>query len=204
MTAAIAQAAVDEALVLDGVEEGSWTPGQVGTLLLILAETSFFCVFLVAYLFYIGKSAAGPQPVDVLELPIAATLCLFSSSATIVLAVRALGGGHRSRAAFLLLLTILLGGSFLVFTGLEWKSLIYDHGLTLTTNLFGTTYFSLVGFHAAHVLIGLTLITLVFGFTVLGHVKTEHVERVELLSWYWHFVDIVWIAVFTVVYVVGV
>ena len=205
MSVAIAQESFDEAVVEKGAAgESEWTPGQVGTLLLILAETSFFCVFLVAYLFYIGKSAAGPQPAEVLHLPIAATICLFSSSATIVMAVRALGEAQRCRAVLFLLATILLGGSFLVFTGLEWNRLINEHGLTLTSNLFGTTYYSLVGFHAAHVFIGLALITLVFVLTLLGHVKPEHSERVDLLSWYWHFVDAVWIAVFTVVYVVGI
>jgi cytochrome c oxidase subunit 3 len=181
-----------------------WTRGQVGTLLLILAETSFFGVFLVAYLFYIGRSLTGPQPADVLEFPVVATICLLSSSGTIVLAVRDLERGHVARFATSLLATILLGGAFVVFTALEWKELIFEHGLTISTNLFGTTFYSLVGFHAAHVCIGLLLMLLTLVLTVFGHVRREHAFRVDLLSWYWHFVDVVWIAVFTVVYVVGV
>lgn len=183
---------------------GDWTRGQVGTLLLILAETSFFGVFLVGYLFYIGKNLHGPYPADVLELPIVATICLLSSSGTIVVAVRELERGNIARFATGMLATVLLGGAFLVFTALEWKSLIYEHGLTISTNLFGTTYYSLVGFHAAHVSIGLLLMLLVLGLAVFGHVRREHAHRVDMLSWYWHFVDVVWIAVFTVVYVVGV
>ena len=181
-----------------------WTRGQVGTLLLILGETSFFAVFLVAYLFYIGKSLSGPQPAEVLSLPILATLCLLSSSVTIVLAVRDLERGQLSRFATSLLVTILLGGAFLFLTAMEWKELIFEHGLTISTNLFGTTYFSLVGFHAAHVLIGLLIMLLVLVLTVLGHVRREDAFRIDMVSWYWHFVDVVWIAVFTVVYVVGV
>ena len=81
--------------------------------------------------------------------------------------------------------------------------LIYEHGLTIRTNLFGTTFYSLVGAHAAHVTIGIVLMTLVLVLSLLGYVRVRDSERVEMLSWYWHFVDAVWIAVFTVVYVVG-
>ncbi len=182
----------------------AWTRGQVGTLMLILAETSYFAVFLVAYLFYIGKSATGPQPADVLGIPILATVCLLSSSGTIVVATRALARGAVGRFALFLATTIGLGGTFLFTTGVEWQQLIVDRKLTITTNLFGTTYYSLVGFHAAHVAIGLLLMGIVLALGLRGHVGAQHADRVELLSWYWHFVDVVWIAVFTVVYVVGV
>jgi cytochrome c oxidase subunit 3/cytochrome o ubiquinol oxidase subunit 3 len=182
----------------------AWTRGQVGMLLLILGESSFFCVFLVAYLFYIGKSLSPPYPADLLQLPAFATLCLVSSSGTILLSVRGLAGGRRGAFLGALLATIALGGAFLCSTALEWRSLIFEHGLTISTNLFGTTYYSLVGFHAAHVAVGLLLMSLVFALGLRGHVHGEHAERLELLSWYWHFVDAVWLAVLTVVYVVGV
>jgi cytochrome c oxidase subunit 3 len=181
-----------------------WTRGKVGTLCLILSESSFFGVFLVAYLFYIGKSLSGPLPAQVLELPILATLCLLSSSATIVVAVKSLERGRLGRFAVGLLATIALGGLFLGFTAVEWAGLIVDHGLTIRSNLFGTTYYSLVGFHAAHVTVGVLLMSLVLVLALLGHVRREHAPRVDLLSWYWHFVDVVWIFVLTVVYVVGV
>lgn len=180
-----------------------WTRGEVGTLLLILAETSFFAVFLVGYLFYIGKSLSGPFPADVLELPVVATICLLSSSITVVLAVRALRADQRGLFLAAMLATVLLGSGFLAATALEWRGLIFDHGLTIATNLFGTTFYSLVGFHAAHVTIGVLLLTLVLVLGLLGSVRQEHASRVDMLSWYWHFVDVVWIAVFTVVYVVG-
>jgi cytochrome c oxidase subunit 3/cytochrome o ubiquinol oxidase subunit 3 len=172
--------------------------------LLILAESSFFAVFLVAYLFYIGKSDTGPQPADVLHLPVLATVCLLSSSATIVVAVRALERERMPRFALGLAGTILLGGAFLGMTALEWHGLIVDHGLTISTNLFGTTFYSLVGFHAAHVGIGFGIMALILVLHAVGLVGREQAFRVELFSWYWHFVDAVWIAVLTVVYVVGV
>jgi cytochrome c oxidase subunit 3/cytochrome o ubiquinol oxidase subunit 3 len=96
-----------------------------------------------------------------------------------------------------------LGSIFLVGTGLEWKKLIYEHGLTVSTNLFGTTYYSLVGLHASHVTIGLLALSIVMIFALMGKVKPEHAERADVLSLYWHFVDVVWVVVFTVVYLVG-
>ncbi len=81
--------------------------------------------------------------------------------------------------------------------------MIYDDGLTIQTNLFGTTYYSLVGLHAFHVTVGLLALTTVLIFTLLGHVGHQHAERVRVLSMYWHFVDGVWVVVFTVVYIIG-
>ena len=148
----------------------TWNRGQVGMMSLILAEISFFAVFLVAYLFYIGKSLAGPYPEDVLEFPLIATVCLLSSSITIVWAIRNL---ERSRVPHFvggLFATVTLGGIFLAFTAVEWNGLISDHGLTIATNLFGTTFYSLVGFHAAHVIIGLLLLSGVLMLAARGHV----------------------------------
>ena len=85
----------------------------------------------------------------------------------------------------------------------EWRHLIYDEGLTIQTNLFGTTYYSLVGLHAFHVLMGLLALSIVWLFAMFGKVKSEHAERVDTLALYWHFVDTVWVVVFLVVYVIG-
>jgi len=171
---------------------------------LIFGESTFFSVFVVAYLFYIGKSGSGPQPSDVLEFPLVATLCLLSSSATAGLAVKTLAQGNAARAGVALALTVGLGAGFLGATANEWFGLIYGHGLTIGTNLFGTTFYSLVGFHAAHVVLGLLMLSLVLGGVLAGRVGPEHSERVEIVTWYWHFVDAVWIVVLTTVYVVGV
>ncbi len=100
-------------------------------------------------------------------------------------------------------LTIVLGGLFLFGTGQEWHRLIYEHGLTISTNLFGTTYYSLVGLHGFHVTAGLLMLVIVLFFGFLGRVGPEQSARVEVLSMYWHFVDAVWVVVFTVVYVLG-
>jgi cytochrome c oxidase subunit III len=177
--------------------------GRVGMFSLIAAESAIFTIFVVAYIFYLGKSISGPMPKDVLELPILSTICLLSSSLTIHLAVRALR--HAKVTAFGLwwFVTMSLGTIFLVGTGREWHHLIYDKGLTVSTNLFGTTYYSLVGLHAFHVTVGLLAITLAMILTLLGKVKQEHGERAEVFSLYWHFVDVVWVIVFTVVYVIG-
>jgi len=177
--------------------------GRVAMFTLIAAESAIFTIFVVAYIFYIGKSVAGPTPRDVLELPIFSTICLLSSSLTIHLAVRALRRGSVGAFGLWWFVTLALGTIFLVSTGREWHHLIYDKGLTVSTNLFGTTYYSLVGLHAFHVTVGLLLIALAMIFTLFGKVKPEHSERAEVFSLYWHFVDVVWVIVFTVVYVIG-
>jgi cytochrome c oxidase subunit III len=177
--------------------------GTVGMVCLVIAEAAIFTIFVVAYLFYVGKSLSGPMPREVLEVPIFFTIALLSSSLTIHLAGKALERG--ARGAFLgpWLLTIALGALFLYGTGREWHRLIDERGLTISTNLFGTTYYSLVGLHAFHVAVGLALMVLVALFAIAGRVGREHSGRVGTLSLYWHFVDVVWVVVFTVVYVIG-
>jgi len=177
--------------------------GKVAMASLIIAEAAIFTIFVVAYLFYVGKSLTGPTPREVLETPIFFTICLFSSSLTIHYAGKFLERGQRGAFLSLWSLTILLGGLFLFGTGLEWHRLIYEHGLTISTNLFGTTYYSLVGLHAFHVTAGMLMMVIVAIFAFAGRVGKEHSPRVEVLSLYWHFVDAVWVVVFTVVYVVG-
>ena len=177
--------------------------GRVGMIALIVTDSTFFTIFVTAYVFYIGKSLTPPYPRDVLSYPVFNTICLLSSSLTIVVAVRALRQGAIRRFAVWWFLTLALAIEFLIGTGREWHRLIYQAGLTLRTNLFGTTYYSLVGLHALHVTIGATAIALVMGLTWSGAVTQEHAERVEVLSWYWHFVDAVWVVVFVTVYVVS-
>ena len=179
--------------------------GRVGMLAFILFEGLFFATFVLAYLFYVGKSPSGPQPREVLGLRpvIFNSICLLSSSGTIALAGRALRRGRLAGFSFWLGLTVLLGIEFLAGTGFEWKRLIFDDGLTIQTSLFGTTYFSLVGFHAAHVTAGLVMLSIILVASLAGHVRQGDAERVEVVSMYWHFVDGVWVAVFTAVYVVG-
>jgi cytochrome c oxidase subunit III len=177
--------------------------GRAGMYALIAAEAAIFTIFVVAYLFYIGKSLSGPMPRDVLSPPIFYTVCLLSSSLTIHFAVKSLRGGNLRTFGAWWLLTITLGAIFLYGTASEWHRLIYTDGLTISTNLFGTTYYSLVGLHGFHVIVGLLGLITVMAFTLVGVVKQEHTERIDVLSLYWHFVDAVWVVVFTVVYVIG-
>ena len=185
---------------------GAWTlpyRGKVGMACLIIAESSIFTIFVVAYLFYLGKSLTGPTPREVLEVPIFFTICLLSSSLTIHFAGKSLERGKPGGFIALWLLTIVLGGLFLYGTGREWHRLIYERGLTISTNLFGTTYYSLVGLHAFHVTAGLVMLSVVLIFGLAGRIGVDQSRRVGVLSMYWHFVDAVWVVVFTVVYVLG-
>jgi cytochrome c oxidase subunit III len=177
--------------------------GKVGMACLIAAESAIFTIFVVAYLFYAGKSLTGPTPREVLETPIFYTICLLSSSLTIHFASRFLERGKRGGFLGLWFLTIILGCLFLYGTGQEWHRLINELGLTISTNVFGTTYYSLVGLHAFHVTAGLILLSIVLFFGLADRVGPEQSARVEVLSLYWHFVDGVWVVVFTVVYVLG-
>jgi cytochrome c oxidase subunit III len=186
--------------------EAEWklpSRGMVAMASLITAESSIFTIFVVAYLYYLGRDVSGPTPKDVLEIPYFGTVCLLSSSGFIMLAERAIE--HGKMAAFKLWwsVTLLLGAIFLVDTGMEWRKLIVQDHLTIHTNLFGTCFYSLVGLHASHVIVGMLMMLITLVFALTGHVRAEHSYRVKVLSLYWHFVDAVWVVVFTVVYVVG-
>jgi cytochrome c oxidase subunit 3 len=191
---------------VSGQSESPWElphRGIVGMACLILAESAIFLIFVVAYVYYIGKSLSGPTPAQVLELPILGTVCLLSSSITIHFAVSALRKTKMGVYKLLLATTVLLGAIFLMTTAREWYYLIHDVGLTIKTNLFGTTFYSLVGLHATHVVVGLIMLTITLALSLRGLVTKENAERLEVLSLYWHFVDGVWVVVFTVVYVLG-
>src|ERR1700751_5119420 len=177
--------------------------GRIAMAGLIIAESSIFTIFVVAYLFYLGKNLTGPTPREVLETPIFYTICLLSSSLTIHFAAKGLARGIEFAFLGFWLLTIALGGLFLYGTAQEWHRLIYEHGLTISTNLFGTTYYSLVGLHAFHVTAGLVMLVIVAVLGLCGRVGVKQSGHIEVLSMYWHFVDAVWVVVFTVVYVLG-
>src|SRR5215475_7900512 len=154
-----------------GEIQPSWSlpyRGKVAMAGLIIAESAIFTIFVIAYLFYIGKSLTGPTPREVLETPIFYTICLLSSSLTIHYAGKFLQRGEHGPFLSLWSLTILLGGLFLFGTAREWHRLIYEDGLTISTKLFGTTYYSLVGLHAFHVTVGLIMLSLVLTFAFAG------------------------------------
>lgn len=177
--------------------------GRVGMWCLIAAESALFSIFVVAYLYYAGKSLGGPTPTEVLRVPILGSIGLFSSSLTIVLAERAIARGALGRFGLWWFLTIVLGAVFITGTAREWRRLIDREGLTISTNLFGTTFYSLVGLHAVHVIVGLTGLTIVMALTLFGYVKRTHAERVGVFAMYWHFVDAIWAVVLSVVYFIA-
>jgi cytochrome c oxidase subunit 3/cytochrome o ubiquinol oxidase subunit 3 len=173
--------------------------GHVGMWCLIAAESAIFTIFVVSYLYYAGKST-GPTPREVLEVPIFISICLFSSSFTIVMGEKAIHRGNVKLFTVWLLATIVLGAIFVIGSFREWYRLIYEHGVTISSSLFGTNFYSLVGLHLTHVIVGLTMLSLVLIFSLTGDVKQEHAERIGVLALYWHFVDTVWVVVLSVVY----
>jgi cytochrome c oxidase subunit III len=177
--------------------------GRLGIFCLILAESMIFASFIIAYIFYMGKSLGGPTPQQVLPVPIFITACLLTSSLTIRSAIAALRKGNAAVFGFLWFFTFALGAIFIIGTAREWRHLIYEENFTIRTNLFGATYYSLIGLHASHVIVGLVALAVVMILTLLGKINPEHWDRCYLLSLYWHFVDAAWVAVLTVVYVVG-
>lgn len=176
------------------------SPQQCGMLTFLLSEVAFFSTLIAVYVSYMGRDVEGPTPAVLsLGLVSVTTACLVASSATIHQAERSLRA--RAHSGFLgwWAATIVLGVVFLAGTAYEWKELIHRDGLTISRNLFGTTYYTLVGFHALHVTVGVLVMLTVLGLAWRRHVKDV---GVELVAWYWHFVDLVWLVVFTLVYLV--
>jgi cytochrome c oxidase subunit 3 len=184
------------------------TAPQWGMIAFLISEAAFFSTLVMVYIVFIGADAqpggrGGPTPeVLSLGLVIGTTICLLSSSATIHFADRALRQGGEAGFRLWWTVTIVLGITFLAGTAYEWRELI-RRGLTVQRNLFGTTYYTLVGFHGAHVSVGVIVMLIVLGLALRRQVTAGNPHGVELVSWYWHFVDGVWIVVFTVVYLVG-
>ena len=170
------------------------------------SEVAFFGTLIMTYIYFLRQSMGGsPNPSEVFKLPmvLAASACLFSSSGTIHMAEKSLRRDSQSGFLAWRGLTILLGGLFLLGTGNEWYDLIVRHQLTISRNLFGTTYFTLVGFHALHVTIGVITMMIVWGLAQRRQITERNMTGVEVVSWYWHFVDAVWAVVFVLVYIVG-
>lgn len=181
------------------------SPAQWGLISFLVSEVALFGTLIFTYIFYLGRDTVGPTPAEALSLSLVpwTTACLLASSATVHLAERTLGRGNQGGFLRWWLATIVLGVIFLIGTGFEWHDLIYGHGLTISRNLFGTSYYSLVGLHALHVTGGVTIMVIVLGLALARQVTRANRASVELVGWYWHFVDAVWVVVFMVVYLVG-
>jgi cytochrome c oxidase subunit 3/cytochrome o ubiquinol oxidase subunit 3 len=187
------------------VSEKGLSAPQWGMLSFLLSEVAFFSTLITTYVVYLGKDTVGPTPAEALSLPlvIVNTICLLASSFTIHQADRALRQDNQSGFCLWWTVTIALGAVFLLGTAYEWRDLITRHHLTISRNLFGTTYYTLVGFHAFHVTAGVVVMSIVLGLALRRQVTSRNLTGVELVSWYWHFVDAVWVVVFTVVYLLG-
>jgi len=184
----------------------AYSPAKAGMLAFLASEAAFFGTLIMAYVYFLRQTTHGdPNPSQVfrLRMIMVASACLFASSATIHLAERA--RRQSAQQAFLGWwgLTIALGVFFLLGTVREWSDLIGTWGLTISRNLFGSTYFTLVGFHALHVTVGVLALVIVFGLAWRRQLTERNDPGVEVVSWYWHFVDGVWAVVFTLVYLVG-
>lgn len=184
---------------------GNLTPSQIGMLAFLVSEVAFFSTLIVAYLTFVGRDRSGPTPAEALSLPLGlvSTMFLFASSFTLHRAEQLLHRGSRRGFHVWWGLTILLGAIFLVGTAYEWSELIRVHGLTISANLFGSTYYTLVGFHGVHVGCGLLAMSVVLGLSLRDRIGTQPGGGIELVGWYWHFVDAVWAVVFSVVYLWG-
>jgi len=185
--------------------EATLSAGQWGMLSFLVSEMALFGTLIVTYLFYVGRDVVGPTPAEALSLRLVVwtTACLLASSATIHVAERTLERGNQVGFLRWWLATLLLGAAFVGGTAFEWRELIERHHLTISRNLFGSTYYTLVGLHAVHVTAGLTVMLIVLGLARGHQVTSANRAGVGLVSWYWHFVDGVWVVVFTVVYLVG-
>lgn len=179
---------------------------KVGMLAFLLSEVAFFSTLITTYVVFLQQTKGGtPNPAEVFHLPlvILASVCLFSSSFTIHLAELGMRRGQRGAFLGWWGLTIMLGVAFLVCTAKEWHELIFDYGLTISRNMFGSCYFTLVGFHALHVTVGLILLSTIWALAWRRRLSEHDHTPVEVISWYWHFVDGVWVVVFSLVYFIG-
>jgi cytochrome c oxidase subunit 3/cytochrome o ubiquinol oxidase subunit 3 len=187
----------------DIAPEQTLSAPEWGMACFLFSEVAFFGTLIVTYVAFMGRDVVGPTPAQALTLPIVliSTLCLLSSSVVIHAAERALEREEPRMFALFLAGTIALGIAFLVLTAFEWHDLIYVQNLTIGRNLFGTTYFTLVGFHAFHVTVGVIVMLIVLALALAREINSKHRLGVRLVAWYWHFVDAVWVVVFLVVYI---
>jgi cytochrome c oxidase subunit 3 len=167
------------------------------------SECLLFGSLIATYLVYEGKSVSGPTTREILNIPITSvsTFDLLMSSLAMVLALAAVQRGDRLWARVWLGTTALLGLVFLGFQYYEFSTFVHE-GLTLRTNLFGSTFFVLTGFHGGHVAVGVLWLTTLLVRSLQGELGPDKAMNVEIAGLYWHFVDVVWIVIFTVVYLI--
>ena len=183
---------------------------KVGFWTFLGSECLFFGSLIATYMSYRGHSVTGPFPhhgpptgTGILNIPVTSisTFVLLTSSLAMVLALAACQRGHRGKTSFWLCVTALFGLIFLGFQAFEFTE-FYHNGLSLKKNLFGSTFFVLTGFHGAHVSVGVLWLLSLFVINQREGISPENALKVEIAGLYWHFVDIVWIVIFTLVYLI--
>jgi cytochrome c oxidase subunit 3/cytochrome o ubiquinol oxidase subunit 3 len=167
------------------------------------SECLFFGAFIATYLLYRGRSVKGPTPSDVYNIPFTSvtSFILLMSSLTMVLALAAIQRGDHRRFRVWVVATGLFGLTFISGQIYEFTE-FYRKGLSLHTNVFGSSFFVLTGIHGAHVTVGIIWLLSLWGLSMQGKLGVQHSEKVEIAGLYWHFVDVVWIVIFTVVYLI--
>jgi cytochrome c oxidase subunit 3/cytochrome o ubiquinol oxidase subunit 3 len=189
------------------VEEHATSTGlphtKLAMWLFLASDCLLFGALISTYVLYRGVSAQGPFPDDVFDIPYTSvsSFVLLASSLTMVLALAALQRGEVGRSRVWLLATALLGMTFVGGQVYEFTTFV-DEGLTLTSNVFGTSFYVLTGFHGTHVTVGILMLLTLLSLSLAGRLGPDRAEAVELVGLYWHFVDIVWIVIFTVVYLI--
>ncbi|NIR45648.1 MAG: cytochrome oxidase subunit III [Gemmatimonadetes bacterium] len=180
---------------LDNRKLGFWT--------FIGSETLFFGSLISTYMVYKGAAVTGPYPHEVLNIPVTSvsTFVLLTSSLAMVLALNAVQRGSRAGTLTWLLATAIGGLIFLGFQAYEFTTFVHE-GLTIQTNVFGSAFYVLTGFHGAHVSVGVLWLLTLAALTAMGKIGREDSLKVEIAGLYWHFVDVVWIVIFTLIYLI--
>ena len=168
------------------------------------SDVMFFGAFIATYLVYRGKSLVGPYPSEVLNIPITtvSTFVLLMSSLAMVLALHYVKEGEKNKGTLWILAVVVLGAIFMGFQFVEFREFA-NLGLTPRTNIFGTTFFILTGIHGAHVTIGVIWMAFLAYSSNNGALRSDNALDLEIAGLYWHFVDIVWIVIFTVIYLIS-
>ena len=193
-----------QAPVTDHAATSTGLPNMKLAIWLFLAsDCLLFGALISTYVLYRGASIVGPYPADVFDIPYTSvsSFVLLASSLTMVLALASIQRGDPARMRVWLLATAMLGLTFVGGQVYEFTTFA-EEGLTLSTNVFSTSFYVLTGFHGAHVTVGILMLLTLVGLSFGGRITDEKAESVELVGLYWHFVDIVWIVIFTVVYLI--
>ena len=196
-------AAIEHAAVTEHRTSTGLPNMKLAMWLFLASDCLLFGALISSYVLYRGASIVGPYPNDVFDIPYTSvsSFVLLASSLTMVLALSAIQRDDQGRFRVWVLATALLGMAFVGGQVYEF-TVFHDEGLSLTTNLFGTTFYVLTGFHGTHVAVGILMLLTLLSLSLAGRITRERAETVELVGLYWHFVDIVWIVIFTVVYLI--